>query len=85
MIRLHEAATGREFPQAVHEQLFLAIGAVFRSWNSERAVLYRRQERIRVLGIEPAPAMSSEEGAKWIATEHDKWAKVIREKGIRAE
>ncbi|MEV4346446.1 pyruvate, phosphate dikinase [Actinoplanes sp. NPDC049596] len=40
------AHTGREFPQASHEQLFLAIGAVFRSWNAERAVLYRRQERI---------------------------------------
>ncbi|MDG4811079.1 pyruvate, phosphate dikinase [Micromonospora sp. WMMD1120] len=38
--------TGRTFPQAPHEQLFLAIGAVFRSWNAERAVLYRRQERI---------------------------------------
>ncbi|MFG1605182.1 pyruvate, phosphate dikinase [Actinoplanes sp. NPDC049265] len=40
------AYTGREFPQAPHEQLFLAITAVFRSWNAERAVLYRRQERI---------------------------------------
>jgi pyruvate,orthophosphate dikinase len=38
--------TGREFPQAPHEQLFLAIRAVFRSWNADRAVVYRRQERI---------------------------------------
>jgi pyruvate,orthophosphate dikinase len=38
--------TGREFPQAPHEQLYLAIRAVFRSWNAERAVVYRRQERI---------------------------------------
>ncbi|MEU8239015.1 pyruvate, phosphate dikinase [Actinoplanes missouriensis] len=38
--------TGRDFPQASHEQLFLAIGAVFRSWNADRAALYRRQERI---------------------------------------
>ncbi|BBH67798.1 pyruvate, phosphate dikinase [Actinoplanes sp. OR16] len=38
--------TGRDFPQGSHEQLFLAIGAVFRSWNAERATLYRRQERI---------------------------------------
>ncbi|MEU7588233.1 pyruvate, phosphate dikinase [Micromonospora sp. NPDC049230] len=38
--------TGRDFPQAPHEQLFLAIAAVFRSWNAERAILYRRQERI---------------------------------------
>ncbi|GAA4473887.1 pyruvate, phosphate dikinase [Phytohabitans houttuyneae] len=38
--------TGRDFPQAPHEQLYLAIEAVFASWNTERAVLYRRQERI---------------------------------------
>jgi pyruvate,orthophosphate dikinase len=38
--------TGRDFPQAPHEQLYLAIRAVFRSWNAERAVVYRRQERI---------------------------------------
>jgi pyruvate,orthophosphate dikinase len=37
---------GREFPQAPHEQLNLAITSVFQSWNAERAVLYRRQERI---------------------------------------
>jgi pyruvate,orthophosphate dikinase len=40
------AHTGRDFPQAPHEQLFLAIGSVFESWNADRAVLYRRQERI---------------------------------------
>jgi pyruvate,orthophosphate dikinase len=44
--KIFHAHTGRDFPQAIHEQLYLAIGAVFRSWNSERAVLYRRQERI---------------------------------------
>ncbi len=38
--------TGREFPQDPREQLDLAINAVFDSWNAERAVLYRRQERI---------------------------------------
>jgi pyruvate,orthophosphate dikinase len=38
--------TGRDFPQAPHEQLHLAVRAVFTSWNAERAVLYRRQERI---------------------------------------
>jgi pyruvate,orthophosphate dikinase len=38
--------TGRDFPQAPHEQLLLAIEAVFTSWNAERAVLYRRQEGI---------------------------------------
>jgi pyruvate,orthophosphate dikinase len=38
--------TGREFPQDPREQMDLATEAVFRSWNAERAVLYRRQERI---------------------------------------
>jgi pyruvate,orthophosphate dikinase len=38
--------TGAEFPQDPREQLTAAINAVFSSWNSERAVLYRRQERI---------------------------------------
>jgi pyruvate,orthophosphate dikinase len=38
--------TGAEFPQDPREQLTAAIRAVFSSWNSERAVLYRRQERI---------------------------------------
>src|SRR5512146_2573573 len=37
---------GREFPQDPREQLDLAVRAVFDSWNSDRAVLYRRQERI---------------------------------------
>jgi pyruvate,orthophosphate dikinase len=44
--KVFHAHTGRDFPQGAHEQLFLAIGAVFRSWNAERARLYRRQERI---------------------------------------
>jgi pyruvate,orthophosphate dikinase len=38
--------TGREFPQDPREQLDLTINAVFDSWNADRAVLYRRQERI---------------------------------------
>ncbi|HEU5455399.1 MAG TPA: pyruvate, phosphate dikinase, partial [Nocardioides sp.] len=37
---------GREFPQDPREQLDLAVRAVFESWNTDRAVLYRRQERI---------------------------------------
>ena len=37
---------GRDFPQDPREQLDLAVRAVFDSWNTERAVLYRRQERI---------------------------------------
>ena len=38
--------TGREFPQEPREQMDLAVRAVFDSWNADRAVLYRRQERI---------------------------------------
>src|SRR4029453_245743 len=38
--------TGRPFPQDPREQLRLAGHAVFNSWNTERARLYRRQERI---------------------------------------
>src|SRR5260370_34560455 len=37
---------GRDFPQDPREQMDLAIKAVFDSWNADRAVLYRRQERI---------------------------------------
>jgi pyruvate,orthophosphate dikinase len=37
---------GIEFPQDTREQLDMAIKAVFDSWNTDRAVLYRRQERI---------------------------------------
>jgi pyruvate,orthophosphate dikinase len=38
--------TGRDFPQDPREQMDLAIKAVFNSWNADRAILYRRQERI---------------------------------------
>ncbi|MEP7179116.1 MAG: pyruvate, phosphate dikinase, partial [Pseudonocardiales bacterium] len=37
---------GRPFPQDPREQMDLAVRAVFDSWNTERAVIYRRQERI---------------------------------------
>ena len=40
------AQSGRDFPQDPREQLDLAVRAVFESWQSDRAVLYRRQERI---------------------------------------
>ena len=38
--------TGGEFPQAPREQLDLAVQAVFSSWNTDRAKVYRRQEQI---------------------------------------
>ena len=37
---------GREFPQDVREQLGCAIEAVFDSWNSKRAIDYRRFNKI---------------------------------------
>ncbi len=37
---------GRDFPQDVHEQLRLSIEAVFDSWNSKRAIDYRRFNKI---------------------------------------
>jgi phosphoenolpyruvate synthase/pyruvate phosphate dikinase len=33
--------TGRDFPQDPYDQLFLAIEAVFNSWNNPRAITYR--------------------------------------------
>ena len=44
--RIIEERTGSPFPQDPREQMDRAIRAVFDSWNTERAVLYRRQERI---------------------------------------
>jgi pyruvate, orthophosphate dikinase len=43
---LIEKHAGRPFPQDPREQMDLAVRAVFDSWNTERAVLYRRQEQI---------------------------------------
>ncbi|MER6206630.1 pyruvate, phosphate dikinase [Streptomyces sp. NPDC001642] len=44
--RIVKAEAGRDFPQDPREQMDLAIHAVFDSWNTDRAKLYRRQERI---------------------------------------
>jgi pyruvate, orthophosphate dikinase len=38
--------TRKEFPQDPKEQLFLAINAVFNSWNNQRAIVYRRLNKI---------------------------------------
>jgi pyruvate,orthophosphate dikinase len=38
-----KAATGKAFPQEPRQQLWGAIAAVFRSWDNDRARLYRRQ------------------------------------------
>ena len=41
-----KAQTGKDFPTDAYEQLWGAVCAVFESWNNERAILYRRMEKI---------------------------------------
>lgn len=38
--------TGRDFPENPLEQLAMAIEAVFRSWNNDRAIIYRNLNKI---------------------------------------
>jgi pyruvate,orthophosphate dikinase len=38
--------TGSAFPEDPTEQLFLSIEAVFRSWNNDRAIIYRNLNKI---------------------------------------
>ena len=38
--------TGKAFSEDPHEQLWMAIGAVFQSWNNERAKVYRKLNNI---------------------------------------
>ena len=45
-IKLIELTTGEAFPTDPKVHLVRAIEAVFKSWNSERAQMYRRRERI---------------------------------------
>src|SRR5262249_50552565 len=40
------ARTGQDLPQDPREQLWAAIGAVFESWNNDRAVVYRKINNI---------------------------------------
>ncbi|MEA2131942.1 MAG: pyruvate, orthophosphate dikinase [Solirubrobacteraceae bacterium] len=43
---IFQAETGEEFPQQPREQLTQAINAVFDSWTGDRAIAYRRINRI---------------------------------------
>lgn len=38
--------TGADFPTSPREQLFLAVEAVFASWNTNRAIVYRKANKI---------------------------------------
>jgi pyruvate,orthophosphate dikinase len=44
--QLIEKETGKPFPQDPMDQLFKAIYAVFNSWNTDRAVVYRKVNKI---------------------------------------
>ncbi|WP_115728585.1 pyruvate, phosphate dikinase [Actinomyces culturomici] len=44
--RIVSEQKGMDFPQDPRVQMDMAIEAVFRSWNTERARIYRRRERI---------------------------------------
>ncbi len=44
--KLIKTRAGRAFPADPHDQLWGAIGAVFGSWNNDRAVVYRRKYNI---------------------------------------
>lgn len=50
LVRLFKKAikqnTGKDFPEDPEEQLWGAIGAVFGSWNNERAIAYRKMNGI---------------------------------------
>eukprot|EP00826_Nyctotherus_ovalis_P045005 TRINITY_DN491_c0_g1_i1.p1 TRINITY_DN491_c0_g1~~TRINITY_DN491_c0_g1_i1.p1 ORF type:complete len:902 (-),score=336.11 TRINITY_DN491_c0_g1_i1:121-2826(-) len=42
----YKSKTGEEFPQDPKKQLWTAIGAVFKSWQNERAIVYMRLNNI---------------------------------------
>lgn len=43
---LYKELQGEQFPQDVYVQLETAVAAVFRSWQNERAILYRKMNEI---------------------------------------
>lgn len=45
-LKVYESNKGEPFPQDPKVQMFEAIKAVFRSWNNDRAILYRRMNDI---------------------------------------
>ena len=47
---LYEKEIGEPFPQDPYKQLFIAIEAVFKSWNNKRAITYRKINNIPNFG-----------------------------------
>ncbi len=44
--KIYKDGTGEDFPQDPKVQLLLAVKAVFSSWNSDRAIVYRKHNKI---------------------------------------
>ncbi len=44
--KIYKDSLGKDFPDDVYTQLHMAVEAVFRSWNNERAIIYRNREGI---------------------------------------
>jgi pyruvate,orthophosphate dikinase len=44
--QVFQAQAGQEFPQDVYDQLFIAVEAVFKSWDNDRAKVYRQLHNI---------------------------------------
>lgn len=43
---LYKEETGEDFPEDYKEQILIAVNSIFRSWNNERAILYRKLNNI---------------------------------------
>lgn len=43
---LYKEKTGLDFPKSAKEQLFMAVNAIFNSWDNDRAILYRKINNI---------------------------------------
>ena len=43
---LYSEETKKVFPESAKEQLFMAVNAIFNSWENERAIVYRKINRI---------------------------------------
>lgn len=39
---LYKKETGKDFPESPKDQLFMAVNAIFNSWENDRAILYRK-------------------------------------------
>jgi len=43
------------------------------------------RQRIRAVGAEPAQRLTTAQAREWLSTERDKWDRVIRQRGLRAD